>query len=167
MMEPLFENRSYTSRTVLMEFYKKLGMRFRPHFLLITGTLTIVATYLYCFGRSAVYLPVLSGVFFIDLLLRPYLAARRQLRITEDQNGGVIPESVVSFGDKIELRTAGACNTWEYENITKVVHLKHSYALRNGQKVYLLLRPEGFTKGTFEEFKDFLRQKCPDLVIPE
>jgi hypothetical protein len=57
--------------------------------------------------------------------------------------------------------------TIEYRKIVRVVRLKHSYLLMTSRRTGVLLDPNGFTKGTFEEFKQFLRQKRPDLTIPE
>ena len=35
------------------------------------------------------------------------------------------------------------------------------------KNMMLFIAVDGFTKGTFSEFKQFLREKRPDLKIPE
>lgn len=57
--------------------------------------------------------------------------------------------------------------TAEYCKIVRVVRLKHSYVLMMGKRNGLILDSNAFTKGTFEEFKQFIREKRPDLNIPE
>ena len=57
--------------------------------------------------------------------------------------------------------------TVEYRKIVRVLRLKHSYVLMIGKRNGVMLDPKGFTKGAFEEFKHFLREKRPDLTIPE
>ena len=55
----------------------------------------------------------------------------------------------------------------EYRKIRRVVHLRHSYVLMIGRRNGVILDPNTFTKGTFAEFKQFFREKRPDLTIPE
>ena len=57
--------------------------------------------------------------------------------------------------------------TVEYRKICKVVRLKHSYVLMIGKRNGVMLDPNGFTKGNFEDFKRFLQEKRPDLTVPE
>ena len=57
--------------------------------------------------------------------------------------------------------------TLDYETIVRVVRLKHSYVLMNSRRTGIMLDTSSFTKGTFEEFKQFIRTKRPDLKIPE
>ena len=57
--------------------------------------------------------------------------------------------------------------TIEYRKILRVLRLKHSYMLMMGKRNGVMLDPNGFTKGTFEEFKQFLRDTYPNLQIPE
>ena len=45
--------------------------------------------------------------------------------------------------------------------------MMNGYALFNGKRTAVLIKPEGFTEGTFEEFKVFLREKCPGIKIAE
>jgi len=83
------------------------------------------------------------------------------------QNDGVAPEVIITFGETIKLHEGMVDITVEYRKIQKVVRLKHSYMLMIGKRNGLMLNPDCFTKGTFEEFKQFLREKRPDLKIPE
>ena len=114
-------------------------------------------------------LPTLSfmGVVFASLYFLPDYYAWLTLRNTKKQNDGALPETVVVFGDTIEMFEGMVHLTIEYRKIEKVVRLNNSYVLMNGKRTGVILDPNGFTKGTFSEFKQFLHEKRPDLKIPE
>lgn len=76
-------------------------------------------------------------------------------------------ESVIRFGEKIVIAESQMELTLDYQTIVRVVRLKHSYVLMNSRRTGVMLDVNGFTKGTFEQFKQFLREKRPDLKIPE
>ncbi|MBQ9761705.1 MAG: hypothetical protein IJV82_01350 [Oscillospiraceae bacterium] len=57
--------------------------------------------------------------------------------------------------------------TIEYRKVIAVRRLRFSYALMTGKKTAVLIQENSFTKGTFEEFKAFLREKYPDMYVPE
>ena len=73
----------------------------------------------------------------------------------------------ITFGDVIEVSNGNIRTIMEYRDLTAVVHLQYTYELKKNKRIALFVDPNGFTKGTFEEFKQFLRAKCPDLTIPE
>jgi transcriptional regulator with XRE-family HTH domain len=76
-------------------------------------------------------------------------------------------ETVIAFGETIEIHEGMVHLTIEYRKSVREVRLKHSYMLMLGKHNGVLIDPNGFTKGSFEEFKGFLREKRPDLTIPE
>lgn len=73
----------------------------------------------------------------------------------------------IAFGDRIEVWQGNIRMTWEYGEINEVFRLKYTYELKKNKHMALFVDPNGFTKGTFSEFKQFLREKYPDLTIPE
>ena len=73
----------------------------------------------------------------------------------------------IAFGEQIEVTQGTIKATWEYSDICEVYHLKHSYELVKTKRLGLIVDPNGFTKGSFDEFKQFLREKRPDLTVPE
>ena len=73
----------------------------------------------------------------------------------------------VNFGDAIEVRQGNIRVTWEYSEIARVERLKYSLELIKNKRMAIMVAPDGFTKGTFSEFKQFLREKRPDLKIPD
>lgn len=109
----------------------------------------------------------LFGVFYlIFALLMPeingLIAVRRFNKDTSGMGG-----YKVSFGDSIEINQGNIRVYWAYSEISQVRHLKYSYELMKNKRMGIMLDPDGFTKGTFKEFKQFLRGKRPDLKIPE
>ena len=100
------------------------------------------------------------GVFFPEITA--FFSLRRYKRETDGT--GLYR---VAFGDSIEITAGKARTILEYRDIVAVVHLKHTYELKQSPKSAVWLDTKGFTKGTFEEFKSFLRTKRPDLAIPE
>lgn len=169
-METCFENRYYSNHKMLAEFMRKYSVGPRPVTICI-----VVAIYLFFVinswwkGILLEMLPTLvaMGVFFGLLYFLADYYAWNTLRNTKKQNDNMLPETVVTFGDAIEMHEGMVHLTIEYRKIQKIVRLKHSYVLMNGKRSGILLYEDGFTKGTFEEFKKFLREKCPDLKIPQ
>ena len=110
---------------------------------------------------------IFLGIFMLFCGFLPHIYAWSALRASKKQNDGIMPATIITFGDIIELREGMVHITVEYRKIVKVLRLKHSYMLMTGKRNGVMLDPNGFTQGTFEEFKQFLREKRPDLKIPE
>lgn len=169
-METSFENRYYANHKMLAEFSRKYGVGPRP-----VAVCIVVAIYAYFIAKSWWHgillemLPMLlfMGVVFGSLYFLPDFYAWCSFRNVKKQNDGVLPETVVTFADTIEIHEGMVHITIEYRKIQKVVRLKHSYVLMNSKRSGIMLCEDGFTKGNFSEFKQFLREKCPDLKIPE
>ena len=103
---------------------------------------------------------ILHSLFFCEV--NAYLSLRRY-RKNWDSEGRFI----CRFGDTMELQQGKILTVLGYSEITAVVSLKYTYELKMGKGKAIFIDPRCFTKGTFEEFKQFLREKCPGLRIPE
>lgn len=110
---------------------------------------------------------LIIGIVYALLPMLPYLLAKMSMRSAIKENDGQLPETIITFGDKIELFEGMMHFTIEYRKIVGVRRLAHSYALMTGKRTAVLLRENAFSKGTFEEFKAFLREKYPDMYVPE
>ena len=97
-----------------------------------------------------IFMPEINGFFF----------ARR----FQKETSGIYK---VSFVDAIEVTQGSIRVIWQYSEINEVRNIGHSYELMRDKRMSIMLDPNGFTKGTFSEFKQFLREKRPDLTIPE
>ena len=161
---------------MLTEFYRKIAVGPRPPVVILCAVIyAFFVIRSLCWGFlwdwsiwwEMVPTLVTMGVVFTALYFLPDFYAWQNLRRIKKQNDGVAPETVVTVGDTIEMREGMVHYTIEYRKLKKVICLKHSYALMTGKRNGLILNPNCFTKGTFAEFKQFLREKRPDLNIPE
>lgn len=171
-MDILFENRYYTSKKMMVEFGRKYAVG--PTIPALVGFWLLYAVAgipllvnAEAFDSSFQMLMIILGVTMFAVSFLPQLYARSAVSNAKKQNDGVAPEVVITFGETIDLHEGMVHITVEYRKIQKVVRLKHSYMLMIGRRNGLMLNPDCFTKGTFEEFKQFLREKRPDLTIPE
>ena len=80
---------------------------------------------------------------------------------------GADGRSSYRFGETIEIQEGKVRMILDYGEITAVKRLKYTYELKLDKRRAVYVVPECFTKGTFEEFKQFLHTKCPNLTIPE
>ena len=168
-MEPKFEIQYYINHQTLAEFYRKIGTGPRyPWIALMTVFLAIVSVDTAAKGlRATEYmLPIVAFVYAL-MLSFPHIMAWSNLRRAKRHNDGTLPKIRITFGNLLEVFEGTIHITAEYCKIVRVVRLKHSYVLMIGKRNGLILDPNAFTKGTFEEFKQFIREKRPDLNIPE
>ena len=169
-MEVLFELRYFTNQRTLAEFYRKHGTGPRlPMIILCVAIYLFFLIFSMLHGIFVEMIPMLLGMaaVFVFVGFIPEWFTWNLLRQVKKQNDGQIPETVVTFSDVMELHEGMVHYTVEYRKIVKVVSLKHSYVLMMGRRNGIILDPSSFTKGTFSEFKQFLREKRPDLKIPE
>lgn len=169
-MEAIFENRFTTDVKTLVEFTRKYRVVPRP-FARIAGlvsyVLITVALLHYGFW-GALYRTMIVVVLCEALIaILRYLLVWRVRRSDKKNNDGVIPETVVTFGDSIQIFEGMVHLTIDYRKVKRVVRLKHSYCLMTSKTTAVMIREDAFTKGSFEEFKQFLREKYPHLTIPE
>lgn len=102
---------------------------------------------------------LLYGIFW------PNIAAKAQLRRYRRETGS--DQYRVSFGETIEIQEGPIRITWDYADITCVARWQYTFELQKSRALAIMLKPDGFTKGSFGEWKAFLREKRPDLTIPE
>ena len=170
-MKPQFEIRYTVSKNMLREFYRKFGSGPRyPTVVMMAMDFTGLALYSVCAGVLTDVLPDLvgCGVVFLAIFFLPWYIAWNTMRASKRSNDGVMPETRITVGeDSINMDEGFIHLCLEYRKFCRVVHLKHSYVLMMGRRNGLMIDPDGFTNGTFAEFKQFLREKRPDLNIPE
>lgn len=170
-MEPRFEIRYTTNQKILREFYRKIGTG--PRYPTVIAELAFFAGLIFYSASRGILAEVadtftLCGLVFLLLFFLPWYISWNALRTSKRNNDGVIPETRITVkDDRIDVDEGCVHFTLEYRKFCRVVHLKHSYVLMMGRRSGLMIDPDGFTKGTFAEFKQFLREKRPDLNIPE
>ena len=169
-MEPQFEIRYKISTDALREFHRKFGSGPRyPTVILMAVVFLVLTLYSAYAGILADVLPALAGygVFSLVIFFLPWYIAWNVQRSSRRNNDGVMPETRITVGETIEMDEGMIRISLEYRKLHRVVHLKHSYVLMLSRRSGIMIDPNGFTKGTFAEFRQFLREKRPDLEIPE
>lgn len=168
-MDYCFENRYVGDRKMLVEFARKHATGPRPWTWIIFAPFSVfllLALLSELDGETKQMVAYFFAVLILVQLL-PYYYAWSVIRQDKKKNNGKICESVIRFGEKITVNEPKMELTLDYETIVRVVHLKHSYVLMNSRRTGIMLDINSFTKGSFAGFKQFLREKRPDLKIPE
>ena len=170
-METRFENRYFCDKKLLREFARKYSVGPTPLTTAITTPIVVLCLPVLVKGAlDGMELSVIPVAYLVMILIQflPRFYAWSMIRNTKKQNDGILPETRVVFSEEnIQMFEGMVHLTIEYRKIQKAVRLKNSYALFNGKRTAVLLKPEGFTEGTFEDFKLFLREKCPGIKIAE
>ena len=139
-------------------------------FILLIGigiSLYIIPTAILCQFRGVWTLyAIISVIYLLYGLFMPEINAYFTVKRFKKDTAGEGKYKVV-FGDTIEVWQGKIRVCWEYAEINQVRHLKYSYELMKNKRMAIMVDPIGFTKGTFPGFKQFLREKRPDLNIPE
>ena len=169
-MEPLFEIRFAPTHNMLAENIRKYGVGPRiPTVIFCTLAIAAMIGYVVAVGlweRMQTFVIILITaemlLFFLPHILAGFLCWSGRIG-----NGGKVPQAVITVADTIIYQSGSINMCFEYKDLTGTVRLKHSYKLRFTNRRGLLLCPDGFTKGTLEEFKQFLREKRPDLHISQ
>lgn len=161
-MEILFENVGSLDFKAVVEMRYRLNAK---RVCILVGLYLLVIVYFV--WNHYLFAPVIFFGFAVYMALLPYLQVRKGWKKQMAFHHGKLPVNIARFGEKISIENAESSRNWEYHQLTKVRSFKRSYCLCFGDNTVLLLYRDHFTKGTFEEFKQFLRTKRPDLKIPE
>jgi hypothetical protein len=169
-MEPCFELRFTADYKMTVENLRKYGVGPRiPTVIAFWAMLIILICFSYLNGTLARFCKVAWIIAAIELVVffLPHYFALIGFRAIKKKNAGKLPEAVITFSDNIVCQSGENQFTYDYADFIGAVHLKYSYKLRFTNRRSLLLNVDAFTIGNFSEFKQFLRLKYPDFVIPE
>ena len=170
-MEVLFENQNTITRMQLVELYKNQYKAANTKFVIFSSVLFLGYLLFCCFLRVFDFSILMVIVALIAVVLRvmkrPVKNANTSFEKLLAYYDDVMPVNRVQFGDKIIVEAPDRTSTIEYRKIDKILSLKHGYVIFDKRTNFFILSRDGFTKGTFEEFKQFLREKCPHVTIPE
>ena len=123
----------------------------------------VITTILYGIQLEWVLLALFSALYLLYGIFMPEISGYFWVRRFKKDCGSYH----IIFGDNIEVRQGNIRVYWEYTEINRVERLKYYYELQKDKRMAIMIDPTGFTKGTFPGFKQFLREKRPDLNIPE
>lgn len=169
-----FENKLFMTPAMMSEVMwnqmkvMKTIMRIALCAVIACAVYGVVVTLINGFLATSVFIPIVIASLLLFLCWQmPNSTVRGVIKELARHNGGKLPETVTVFGDKIITTTMDNSVEYSYDRIQSVRSLSHSYLLVVGKRESLPVKRDGFTQGDFESFKQFLRAKRPDLIIPE
>ncbi len=160
--EVKFENRFYADRTVLKEYIKHVFCKTTRIMGIILMAVSLCGFGLSLFAGFKVSESLLFiFCFFGGVLIYCYyfFVVREMQKQSGNLHGGVLPPTVIKFGDKIEMTEGKIHMEFEYQQIIKIYKLPNLYALMIGRNQAILAAKDGFVKGTKEEFERFIEEK--------
>lgn len=92
-----------------------------------------------------------------------YLSFRKKLKYYN----GNLPDNVIRFGEQIRLQDVDSSHVIPYDKIKKITFTEECIVLhlQDGRSFGL---PKGpFTKGSLREMMALLKEKCPQLKLPD
>ena len=103
-------------------------------------------------------------IVFLTMLFSPPIMLRQMKENNRRLHNGQKFETIVQFGDRILVREGTFSLACTYDQIIKIRPLKYSYVLMFGPRNAIMVSPEHFTIGTFDEFQAFIKERCPKAV---
>lgn len=165
-----FENRNTLTREQLRQLYRALYKPvIRKDLLRHAGAGALLLATALVLESSPWMAFVFAG--FLGIVIRTF----RTPRAVADQDfekrltyyGGRMPDTFIRFGEKIEIVSQEFTEVLDFRQVDSVLSLESGYFITTRLRGTIILSRNGFTQGTFAEFKQFLRNKRPDLEIPE
>jgi len=169
-MEYQFENVYTYTREKMEEYTKYVHEPYTVRTAIISSIVLLIeawACWWSCFDLLPIVCFIVVAAILVRRLRQPKKQANQEYETMLAYYDDVMPPISVRFGEVITIRNKDNTRILEYRKIKKVLSMKHSYVIIDKKSGVLLLNRDGFTKGTFEEFKQFLRTKRPDLTVPE
>ena len=166
-----FENRNRLTEAQMIEHAEVV---FRQNWKALLSRLILALILLLCGGYILNFDPFLCTITLIVFAVSATIAfptpqkeGSRAYQALLEYYDSSAPATRVLFGDKIVIESPDQTRVLEYQKIQRVVATKSAYIIYDKKPSFIVLDPNGFTEGTFEEFKGFLKNKCPHLDIPQ
>jgi hypothetical protein len=166
-MEIAFENKYYSNDKMLSEYINKVilkGLKFWGRIVAAGALLLLIYGIV---QKNQVYIAIYAVVLFIVvavIVFTPSMTLKELKESDKKIHRRKKRQTKVQFGDKIYLSEGTFSLTIEYDQIIKQYDLEHSYVLMFGKKNGILVEPNSFTRGNFEDFKEFINTKTQDNI---
>ena len=98
---------------------------------------------------------------------RPWTVAKKTMERDLEYYGTEKVSSVTTFGDVIRDVAKDADMVMHYDKIKDIYFSEDLIALTDLKGITFLMDKNGFTKGDFQSFQVFIREKCPQLKLPK
>lgn len=162
-MEALFENKFTRNKAMLKEIYGYIY--FRRKFSVICIALIILSAIFYTvLSVSNGTFEWLYPAFIVFFLLFRVFYYFRQINAVEKRDAEVYGKEIsveVSVTEEYIQNTAstGAVNKLEYGKVKRVYQTKNFILFHSKANLLYIFSKDGFTKGTKEEFIEFIKSK--------
>lgn len=162
-----FESRYYSTDQMRSEYVHRILCRKIFLFGTLISLVALVFAILSWREQDRVFFTLFGVCFlivFLTMLLTPPLVLRQLKESDRRLHNGQKFETIVQFGDRILIREGTFSLACTYDQIIKIRPLKHAYVLMFGPRNAIMVSPEHFTVGTFDEFQTFIKERCPQAV---
>ncbi len=161
--EPLFENTHIRNKQFFKEFCKKpLVSPLHITIYVLIGIAFLGSLCAYIFNNTFYWESLVAPICYFAFVIAIYFFNvhtwnKRQTELSPDQP---IVYTTQFFEDRIVVKTSnGATHKIEYSTAPKYASTKSYGLLITKAKQSFPIKKDGFTKGTYAEFCDFLRTK--------
>lgn len=171
-METQFEVSSILEEKHYVEFYRYIWRK-NYWMVLVVLVLCILSA---CLESDkdpivwVVYIILMSvyvGVYALWMYSRPRRAARKTMKQNQTFDGSERAPSVTTFGEDIRDESPNATAKIPYDRIKSIHISENVIVLIDIRDVAIIMDKNGFNKGSFQDFLPFIREKCPQLKLPE
>lgn len=159
-----FECRYYSTDQMLSEYVRRVLCRR----IFLFGTLIALVALAFAIfswlNEDSIFFTLFGVCFlivFFTMLLSPPLTMKQLKDNDRRLHNGQKFETIVQFGDRILIREGSFSLACTYDQILKIRLLKYSYVLMFGPRNAIMVSPEHFTVGTFDDFQTFIKERCP------
>ena len=167
-MDIQFENKFYTNDKILKEYVNKvLSRNVRRIFLLYILVYVFMTRNSILRGNSSAILGlIVCAIFllFLNFLSQKYLFRLLKKTAKSIHNDQSYP-TLVQFGNNIFMQEGKFSMELDYSKIVKIYYLKYSYVLMFTNSNGIMVKYDSFTKGNFEDFKEFIKENCKKAKI--
>ena len=166
-METRFELEYCLTKKQYTEVYRRFSRR-----RMIWVVIAAIAGFYFLFRGILLQslLLIACGLFELFLAIRgvllPWLRAGKVMKQIQEFDGTPGGVGKTLFADEMIIdETPSETRKFPYEKITEIYVSDSLIVLTDIRKMGIIMSKHGFTKGTFEEFMDFIREKCPQLKL--
>lgn len=162
-----FECRYYSTDQMLSEYVHRILCRNIFRFGTLIALVALMFAIFSWLNQDTPFFVLFGVCFLIVFLTRlfsPPLMLRQMKENDRRLHNGQKFETIVQFGDRILVREGTFSLACTYDQIIKIRPLKYSYVLMFGPRNAIMVSPEHFTIGTFDEFQTFIKERCPKAV---
>jgi hypothetical protein len=170
-MEAMFVNQLTLTKEVLREFHKNFSAL--PHglyraskiILPVLGILFILLTSFLALGGD-LFIFIVGLILGLVFIFLPPIFVRfiSKLRYRQQvlMNGGNEVQQKKEFAEQIHITSSNKSEMcFDYTQIKQICETKHLIILRTAHAVGIIIGKDNFTVGTLEDFRSFIRGKCP------